>query len=210
LQYDKTYYWKVRAKNSAGWGPWSAIRSFSTLHFSGTPNPPTLVGPVDGQTGVPIPAPLVWNSEVSGNYQVEVATDNGFTNIIFSQSDIPERYIFVGDLNYNHQYFWHVRVNANEINSNWSTTWSLNTYDDKIEVTSKVISFPSHERRDEFSATDYRMVGLPGGANLPLADLLGSDAGETWMAYWDNGKTGNQDVYLAPFDGSDVFRFTAG
>jgi photosystem II stability/assembly factor-like uncharacterized protein len=210
LQYDKTYYWKVRAKNSAGWGPWSAIRSFSTLHFSGTPNPPTLVGPVDGQTGVPIPAPLVWNSEVSGQYQVEMATDIGFNNIIFSQSDISERYIFVGGLNFNQQYFWHVRVNANEIDSNWSTIWSLNTYDDKIEVIGKVISFPSHERRDEFSATDYRMVGLPGNANLPLSDLLGTDAGETWMAYWDNGKTGNQDVYLVAFDGTDVFRFTAG
>ncbi len=208
--YNTLYYWRVKAKNEAGWGPWSNVWSFTTEPLTGLPDPPTLAGPVDGQTGVPIPAPLVWNSAAAGSYVVEIATDLSFSNIVFSRSDNPERYLFANGLNHNQQYYWRVRIIVSGTNSDWSNVWSFTTYTDKIEINNVTVPFPSHERKDEFSVSDYRMMGLPGNADIAFRDILGDGAKENWMAYWDNGKSGTPDVYLFSYDGSGIFRFVTG
>ncbi len=54
------------------------------------------------------------------------------------------------------------------------------------------------------------MLGLPGNADVAFTDVLGDGANENWMAYWDNGKTGNPSEYLVAYDGSGIFRFVTG
>ncbi len=119
------------------------VWSFTTEALTGLPDAPTLVGPVDNQTGVPIPAPLVWNSAVAGNYDVQIATDASFSNIVFTRGDNPERYLFANEgLNHNQQYYWHVRVQVQGINSDWSQSWKFTTYDNKVVLNNQTVNFP--------------------------------------------------------------------
>jgi len=209
LQYDQSYYWQVRAKNEAGWGPWSEVWSFSTEQFSGTALPPVPTNPPDGQEGMPIPAPISWTSETTGNFAVQVATDTTFSNVVFGRTNITEPYTYASGLNYETTYYWRVNVTVSATTSDWSVFRSFKTYANQIPVTTQ-IPFPEHERRDDFSSSDYLMIGLPGSANAIFNDVFGSGAGESWMAYLDNGNTGNPEDYFEPYDGSNKFRFSTG
>lgn len=57
------------------------------------------------------------------------------------------------------------------------------------------------------SSGDYRLVALPGQAEVPLADALSGQSGITWKAFWDNGA--DQD-YLVEYDGSSAFNLKPG
>lgn len=57
------------------------------------------------------------------------------------------------------------------------------------------------------SSGDYRLVALPGQAEVPLADALSGQSGITWKAFWDNGA--DQD-YLVEYDGSSAFNLKSG
>jgi hypothetical protein len=211
LQYDHSYYWQVRAKNDAGWGPWSSVWSFTTTPFSGTLYEPILTNPQNEQQGVPIPAPLSWTSETSGTYNVQIAEDDQFNNRVYDNANITTTELFVDGsfLDYNTTYYWRVNVTVAEETSPWSAPRLFTTQPDEIQAM-KTINFPQHDRRDEFSSSDYLMIGLPGGSNVRFRDVFTDEAGENWMAYWDNGKTGNPSEYFVAFDGTDVFRFEAG
>lgn len=57
---------------------------------------------------------------------------------------------------------------------------------------------------DASGPSDYRLVGLPGQANQPLAEAIEGEAGTDWQVYWDN------DGEFVKFDGSDTFTFRKG
>jgi hypothetical protein len=211
LQYDQPYYWKVRAKNEAGWGSWSDTWSFTTQSFSGTLNEPVLVSPQNEQQNVPIPAPMRWSSQVTGRYNLQISEDDQFTNLVTNIMDITDTLIFVdgGVLDYNTSYYWRVNITVSGDTSPWSIPHIFTTLLDEIDAITE-IPFPEHERRDDFSSTDYLMVGLPGNADVLFRDIFGSGAGEDWMAYWDNGKSGNPSEYFFAYDGSDIFKFRTG
>lgn len=68
--------------------------------------------------------------------------------------------------------------------------------------------FPTHNRLTEYKTNDYKLIGLPGGSNLPFPLVLGSQPEENWQAYWDNGNSNN---YLNPYsENSKEFIFCAG
>src|SRR5690606_33567379 len=80
LENGTTYYWKVRSVNDGGVSEYSAHRSFTTIPaIAGVP---TLVSPADEATLVELDENLTWN-EVEGalSYDVQVSTDNTFTNV---------------------------------------------------------------------------------------------------------------------------------
>ena len=165
--------------------------------------------PGNGVANVPIPAPLVWRSDVPGTYAVQVSTDNTFSDLVFNNGAITDSSVFVNGLDYSKTYYWRVNVTITGITSAWSDTLSFTTLADKIPV-SVPIAFPQHDRRDEFSSSDYLMLGLPGGSDIPFSTVLGDGDGQTWMAYWDNGKSGTPADYFIPYDGSNIFRFSTG
>lgn len=75
------------------------------------PSAPTLLSPVDGSTQISIEPLLEWAS-VSGadTYEVEVATDAGFSNIIFSQTGLTANSVSLSELDNLTTYFWRVRA----------------------------------------------------------------------------------------------------
>ncbi|TWT41035.1 Subtilisin Carlsberg precursor [Phycisphaerae bacterium RAS1] len=80
--------------------------------FSGVPDAPTLVAPADGATLVALRPNFQWNA-VSGaaTYDIQVARDAGFTNIVVSQTGLTSTNFTPGaDLLPGTEYFWHVRA----------------------------------------------------------------------------------------------------
>lgn len=63
----KTYYWKVRARNAAGWGAWSGVRTFATTSRSsiGTNALTYSVSPASIETGTG-GVSTTWLTEISG------------------------------------------------------------------------------------------------------------------------------------------------
>jgi len=85
-------------------------------------------------------------------------------------------------------------------------TVERNTYPAMITLSGQ-IEFPSRSKPSEYAATDYRIVGIPGGSGWSLRDLLRGSQGTDWQAYWDNGQSND---YLVQFDDGPNFRLTAG
>lgn len=80
------YFVRVRHRGAAwGWSPWSDVVMFKTLNIY--VNPPQVIAPANGATGVPL-TPLLQMSQPSGvNQEIQgttfhVATDENCTNVV--------------------------------------------------------------------------------------------------------------------------------
>ncbi len=85
-------------------------------------------------------------------------------------------------------------------------TVEKNTYPATITLNGQV-DFPSKAKPSDYTAADYRLVGIPGGSGWGMRDILSGAHGTDWQAYWDNGQSSD---YLVPFDDGPSFRLTAG
>ena len=129
LAYYTQYYWRVRAVNQVGTGPWSSVRNFRTT-TQAMLSPVLILPPNNSTTGL---QPLLrWDSVAAAStYRVRISTDTGFSNVVLDSNNIPGRQITVpaGRLTYNTRYYWRVTaVNACNTSPNsqrWSFTTSL-------------------------------------------------------------------------------------
>ncbi|MBN1207687.1 MAG: endopeptidase [Myxococcaceae bacterium] len=108
LNANTTYYWRVRTASSCGGtSAWSAARSFTTQGCT-TLAAPTLSSPANGATGVSSSAALDW-TDVTGatGYEVQVATDSAFTNVVRSNTALAASAWTVSPaLSANTTYYW--------------------------------------------------------------------------------------------------------
>lgn len=127
LDYNTTYYWRVRGTNGVNNGTWSAVWSFTTMALP--PNTPSLVSPTHESNNVSIAPTFTWNA-VSGvdSYTLEVAEDEAFTLIITTKNNITGTNTSITGLDYNTIYYWRVRAYSTiSGNSAWSTVWMFAT-----------------------------------------------------------------------------------
>jgi hypothetical protein len=78
LDHDRTYYWRTRAHNAAGWGPYSAV--WSLLALTSAPSAPSLISPVDRALNQPTTLTLSWSnvgSTLRGDSGGEIARQAG-------------------------------------------------------------------------------------------------------------------------------------
>lgn len=89
-------------------------RSFSTSVVVSTASPTqvTLTSPADGAVAQPTAPVLSWSAVAqAADYLVEVATDNAFANIVFSQSLAGTNVMVAPALASNTDYYWRVTAN---------------------------------------------------------------------------------------------------
>lgn len=137
LDGSRTYYWRAQANISSGAGPYSAVWSFNVgpRVILGTP---TLASPINAQrAGSPLALSIV-NITREGpagaiRYEVNVASDSGFSNILFN-GNFPETAgstttvtAAVSGLMDGTTYYWRARAvdTANSITTPYSTTASF-------------------------------------------------------------------------------------
>lgn len=96
--------------------------------LSGTLTAPTLISPANTATEVALTAPLSWSAVTDAStYEVEVATDSGFSNIVFTQAGITTTNTTASGLAANTQYYWRAKATNTCATSAWSTTFSFTT-----------------------------------------------------------------------------------
>jgi hypothetical protein len=92
------------------------------------PAPPELVEPPDGASGVDVRATLRWSAaEQAVAYLVEIATDAGFAQVVYSTTTVENSHRLDHPLEPLRGYYWRVR-GANACgNGLWSVAWSFTT-----------------------------------------------------------------------------------
>lgn len=116
------YYWRVRAKNSVGYGDWSATIS---AHQDTTPGAPTAlaVTPSTDTSSVTWTAPSDNGGTAITGYELQYATDSAFTSPT-SQTGGTTTSASVVSLLPGTLYYWRVRGINGQGNGAWSATIS--------------------------------------------------------------------------------------
>lgn len=123
LLYYTTYFWRVRAKNMAGYGAYSPPRKFTTTLAA-----PVLVSPPDGASDLATTLDLTWNAVTGATaYRLQVAVDSLFQNAVFDDSLITGTSNQVGPLLDTTRYFWRVRGGNAGATGVWSAIRTFTT-----------------------------------------------------------------------------------
>jgi hypothetical protein len=126
--YNSSYYWRVKARNSTGWGEYQTPFRFFTQENA----PPILSSPANGSSGIPLTALLDWN-DVSGaaKFRVQVSGESAFGSLITddssitaSQYQVPPGLLLMGEM-----YYWRAAVKKNNLWSVFSSGWNFITVD---------------------------------------------------------------------------------
>jgi len=135
LENNKLYYWRVAAKTTSGWGAYSVIWSFNTA--PAIPGTPVLLLPINNSENVTISPTFQWY-KAGGmviSYRLQVATDAGFSNIIYTDSTITDTSKTLPfALTYNTLYHWRVRSRNAAGEGGWSAVWNFRTVIEKPTV----------------------------------------------------------------------------
>lgn len=90
LDSGTVYFWRVRASNTGGTGPWNAAWSCTTI--TTLPLPPALISPLHAATVLADSAVLAWSRGLPNvlRYRLEVATDSLMTDIISTDTALTD------------------------------------------------------------------------------------------------------------------------
>jgi photosystem II stability/assembly factor-like uncharacterized protein len=128
LELNTKYYWRVMATNEVGDGQWSGNRNFTTRVAS--PDITNLSLPADNSTNITLTPVLDWDTAQNAiEYQLQIATDSTFSNIVMNTDTITATQFEVpsGMLDNSTWYYWRVRGKSLCENGEWSNEWSFRT-----------------------------------------------------------------------------------
>ncbi|WP_205720181.1 putative Ig domain-containing protein [Fodinibius halophilus] len=201
------YHWRVRAWNSAGNGDWSDSRSFMTVA-----NPPALTFPANEEKDISIAPELAWQSGYENtSYRVKVATDDKLQNVAIDTL-VQSPSLNLEGLATDTPYYWHVRVESDGSTSPYSSAFMFKTHaPEEEDVPEQQITFGEESSSEgnsrSFDSNDYRLVGLPGGDDVPVDELFEGEYGKDWKVFSDNGK---QEDYLVEYSENNPLTFSEG
>jgi len=128
LNENTTYYWRVNAANKGGEGEYSSVFTFTTE--SSQPPAPVLLSPKNGASNIELTPVLDWNDadNIESVYEIEIALDNEFTEIVFAKSGLNvSEYTVETPLAQVTEHFWRIRYHSQSGSSEWSEGWSFTT-----------------------------------------------------------------------------------
>jgi Tol biopolymer transport system component len=167
---NKSYWWKVKAHNIAGWGEFSNIYKF-TIGIA--PSIITLLAPANGETNCATTLDLSWNpiSNITA-YQLQLSTTENFSNLIIDDAALTGTSKNVTSLLNNQIYYWHIRGINQFGNGPWSVTFNFTTI---VALPDKVILLTPENN----STMNNNNVSLSWNTANPLVDKY-------WLEIADN------------------------
>lgn len=126
LDFNKTYYWRTRASNSEGKGPWSAVWSFQTKL-----EPPVLIAPADNSKSIKIPVNFEWSSVAGAeSYNLQISRMQDFSVLFNNTNNITGTSINLNNLNFSPYtvYYWRVQAVTTKGNGKWAAPWMFTTF----------------------------------------------------------------------------------
>lgn len=123
LKMGKKYFWRVKAYRTTDTSNWSPISEFSTLLES-----VQLLVPANNLTNVKVDAVLSWQNHLEEVlYNIQLARDYNFTQIIIDSMNITKNLYQIIELNPNSYFYWRVKASKDEFVSNWSDVFMFKT-----------------------------------------------------------------------------------
>ncbi|MCL6260786.1 Ig-like domain-containing protein [Aquiflexum sp. TKW24L] len=128
LQDDTSYFWRVRASNSAGNSPYSTVWTFRTIKPIPVPAAPNLVSPSNGAKDLSISPRLQWNTVTGAKtYRVQISKEINFATLSLDNAALTSNSLQVNNLEEGETYYWRVSAGNEAGNSAFSSVWSFNT-----------------------------------------------------------------------------------
>ncbi|MDH7515172.1 MAG: YCF48-related protein [Bacteroidota bacterium] len=188
LQGGNTYFWRVRAVNAQGAGPWSAVWNFTIA--SSTLAAPVLLSPADDSTDLPIAGMLRWKS-VSGavSYHVQLALAEDFSRLVLDTAGVRATLLTYSGLLHGTEYYWRVRAVDALGPGPWSDTWNFTTT--IYTMPAPILLAPANDR-----------IGLPLKGTLHWRSVAGA---ETYSVQMSTAR----DFSLLVLDTADIADTTA-
>ncbi len=122
-------YWRLRAENSGGDGPWSAVWSFTTAGDV-EPEAPRLLAPPDRSIAMPlrIDTVLAWSPvEGASEYLLQFG-DSAFTQPYYLDTALAGTSVRVAvPSTRNSWFYWRVAARSGTATGPWSQAWSFTT-----------------------------------------------------------------------------------
>jgi hypothetical protein len=217
LSDQTTYYWRVNATHPDGTSDWSDVWSFTTYTL------PSAITQGTGDVGS-VSAQLLGNVNPNGHriaVGFEFGETNSYGNYVVAS---PDTFVGSNDTPVSADIYWlhtdqdyHFRVVVDMLDEQITVRgndqmFHTGSFPTTIDLSTN-ISFPSYNSPSDYSASDYKIVGLPGrkDSQLDVENILSGNHKTDWQAYWDEGTySDNSSDYLKEFDGSGDFRLGDG
>lgn len=120
------YYWRVRARNDGGFGPFSKTRLLTSQPPLGLG--PLISNPPDYSLDLPTTVQLAWEAfPGAASYHLQVSLVTNFATLVMDDSLLKGTTKTLGPLNAGVQYFWHVRALGPTL-PGLKTAWSKGTF----------------------------------------------------------------------------------
>jgi hypothetical protein len=120
------YFWRVSAIKLGAESSFPTWRAFNTIIVP--PPAPTLISPANNLTNQATSLAFTWNAALGAvTYRLQVATDAGFTSLIYEDSTITKTNQTVSTLEYYKKYYWRVSGINSAGEGSASTAWNVTT-----------------------------------------------------------------------------------
>jgi hypothetical protein len=175
------------------------------------PSTPVLVSPGNGQTFLPTNPVLRWRTTAAAaSYYLQLSTSTLFAATIVNDSTLADTSRRVSALTNGQTYYWRVRAKNSGGISPWSDIWSFRPDYPTTITLNDTVQFPLYDAANNYTSTDWKMVGLPGASTTLIASRLQGSQKTDWQVYTDNGATGTTKDYLVVYNGTSDFTFANG
>jgi hypothetical protein len=178
-----TYYWRVAALNTIGTqGAWSETRTLTVDILAA----PTLTSPTDGFTVTTGTPTFEWGAVTDAtDYQIQVANDSGFTDIVFTDTDVSTSHTSSTALTDGNTYYWRVAArNTYGTPGAWSVTRTLTVG----ILVAPTLTLPDNGSTDGTGGTPTFTWGAVTGAT-DYQIQVASDSGFASIVYTDTTAT---------------------
>ncbi len=202
-----SYSMDVTGTGAAG----SKTRTVDLNLYDIVPAGPILLTPADGAIGVPFKPTFSWTAVgQAASYLLEVATDAGFTNIVYSSSETGTSHTAAVPLSADTTYYWRITA-GNVCGSGTSATFSFTT-----QTATMICNGPAVAFEDGIPA-DWTVVDNTGGTGIvwtttadPACEIPNRTNGTGEAACADSDAAGSgappydTELVSNPFDFSTV------